>query len=223
MSDAYIKALKDRHGLKAQDYKNGAELFASKCEFMRSVITEDQLPNMRLFEVAFAGRSNVGKSSLINGLLGKKDMARTSKTPGRTQQLNFFNLGDRVLLVDMPGYGYAKVPDSERRIWDEFLPHYLSDRTNLKRVFVLIDARHGIKDSDRMMLDVLNQAAVPYQPVFTKCDQVKTQQIDALQQQLDEMAPSMPVLFPHPVFASSRTGQGIDILQAYIAELIKAG
>lgn len=144
-----------------------------QAEFVLGMSDLTQLPDNDIPEVAFAGRSNVGKSSLLNALTGRRDLARTSNTPGRTQQLNFFNLSDRLYLVDMPGYGYAKVSKKMRSEWDTLIFDYLRGRPNLRCVFVLIDSRHGLKDSDEMLMEMLDDAAVPYRIILTKVDKQK--------------------------------------------------
>jgi GTP-binding protein len=156
------------------------KLFAGSCDFMRGVGKLADLPEQALPEIAFAGRSNVGKSSLINALTGRKALARTSHTPGRTQELNFFDIGGRFYLVDMPGYGYAKVSKTQKESWNQLIRSYLRGRATLRCVFVLIDSRHGIKDSDAEILTLLDQSAVPYRIVLTKADEVRREQLAAV-------------------------------------------
>ncbi len=206
----------------AQEYKAASALFSAPCRFLRGVRKMDDVQQFSIPEIAFAGRSNVGKSSLLNALIRHKNMARVSNTPGRTQELNFFSLGDKLILVDMPGYGYAKVPVAERQSWDQFLPEYLSTRDKLKCVFTLVDARRGIKDNDIEMMDLLNQTGAAFQLIFTKCDQVKTQQIEILQGEADQLRGQFPLASDTAMFVSGKTRQGVDDLQASIYRLIKS-
>ncbi len=200
--------------------KQGRELFARPCIFVRGASDMAHLPNTRFSEVAFAGRSNVGKSSLLNALCGRKDLARTSKTPGRTQELNLFNLGDRLMLCDLPGYGFAKVPPEARKLWNEFLPLYLSQRRQLRRVFVLIDGRHGPKDNDADMLKWLNDSGVSFQIILTKADQVKPTARPAIDQMVRDLQPIYPGLWQDWIWASAKTKEGLDGLKATIAALL---
>jgi GTP-binding protein len=153
------------------------KLFAGEVDFMRGVSGLQHLPDQDLPEIAFAGRSNVGKSSLINALTNRKALARTSHTPGRTQELNFFNVGGRFYLVDMPGYGYAKVSKTQKDSWNQLIRSYLRGRATLRCVFVLIDSRHGIKDSDAEIMTLLDESAVAYRIVLTKSDEVKREKL----------------------------------------------
>lgn len=204
-----------------QDYAAGDKLCAAPCDFMRGVKQTSDLQSLRMPEIAFAGRSNVGKSSLLNALIGRRDMARTSKTPGRTKELNFFNLGDRLILVDMPGYGFAKVPETERRRWDKFLPEYLSGRENLCRVFLLIDARHGIMDNDIQMIDLLHQTGAAFQLIYTKIDQIaENSKHDLLRDAEFRLAAVQNAVMP-ALFVSSKNKNGIRDLRATIASLVR--
>jgi len=201
------------------------KLFAQTFVFIRGVPAMKFLPPQGPPEVAFAGRSNVGKSSLINALLGQKGIARTSNTPGRTQELNFFvpdgysgETGDLppIAIVDMPGYGYAKAPKETVDRWTDLVFDYLRGRVSLKRVFLLIDARHGIKKNDEAVMDLLDKAAVSYQVVLTKTDKIKPGAADRL---LEETATKMrkrPAAFPEVLSTSSEKGAGIDALRAAI-------
>ena len=156
----------------AMRLKAGVELFNKRCDFVLSVANLNQLPHDDRVEIAFAGRSNVGKSSLINALFGQKKLAKTSATPGRTQQLNYFNLNDKLYVVDLPGYGFAKAPKDIVKSWQKLINTYLVGRASLRRVFLLIDSRHGVKKIDEEIMDMLDKAAVTYQIVLTKIDKI---------------------------------------------------
>lgn len=206
--------------LDQRDIQDAQKLLTGPCHFLRGIQTLEQLPDERLPEVAFAGRSNVGKSSLINALTGRKALARTSNTPGRTQQLNFFDLGPegapRLRLVDMPGYGYAKVSKSDRKNWQNMMKNYLRGRLNLKRAFVLIDGRHGVKESDKEMMDMLDQAAVSYTLVLTKTDKVKSQDRSRILDETQVVIKKRPAAFPDILPSSSENGFGIDDLRVLL-------
>ena len=160
--------------------EQGKILFERPCNFMLGVAWLEQLPPTDALEIAFAGRSNVGKSSLINALFGKKDLARASATPGRTQQLNFFDLDNVMNVVDLPGYGYAQAPEKQVKTWNDLVFTYLKGRPNLRRVYVLIDSRHGIKDKDIEVMKMLDKAAVSYQIVLTKADKIKMSELEKM-------------------------------------------
>jgi GTP-binding protein len=194
-------------------------LFAKPIQFVAGVATLDQLPELTLPEVAFIGRSNVGKSSLLNALVGQNHLARTSSTPGHTRQLNFFNLYDVVHLVDVPGYGYAKASKKEVKQWQGVLFDYLRGRRQLARAFVLIDARHGVKEADHDMLKRLDDAAVSYQFVLTKAD--KATDLGAVQEETLHVAARHPAAFPGIVTTSAATKQGIDALQDAVIEALR--
>jgi GTP-binding protein len=199
----------------------GRLLFAQEWRFATAAASLESLPKMRGVEIAIAGRSNVGKSSLINALTGRNALARTSNTPGRTQELIFFAGDPALTLVDMPGYGYAAAPKQKVQAWTELIHAYLRGRANLARVYVLIDARHGLKDADGPALDALSEAAVSHQVVLTKADQVKpvelAERIAATETALRKRAAA----FPHVATTSARDGTGIPELRAAIARLKK--
>jgi GTP-binding protein len=177
------------------------------------------LPPTDAAEVAFAGRSNVGKSSLVNALTGRRGLARASGQPGRTKQLNFFDLGGRLALVDMPGYGYAQTTRSVKEDWQGLMFDYLRGRPTLRRVVLLMDARIEVKDSDRAVMDLLDRAAVTYQLVLTKADSVRPTPLAAKQAEIAALARAHPAAFPEIVTTSAETGAGIDLLRAALAEL----
>ncbi|WP_373283918.1 ribosome biogenesis GTP-binding protein YihA/YsxC [Elstera cyanobacteriorum] len=194
----------------------GRKLFAGPCDFVAAVPTIDRLPPITLTEVAFAGRSNVGKSSLVNALTGRSTLARTSNTPGRTQQLNFFSLGEKLLLVDMPGYGYAEVPKAEAARWAEVIDLYLRGRASLRRVCLLVDARHGVKKNDLDSMDWLDQRAVPYQIVLTKADKLKQKDREDLLAATAKTISRRPAAHPDIIVTSAETGEGIPALRAVL-------
>ncbi len=197
----------------------GRKLFAGQTDFLKGVVAMDGLPPADRIEVCFAGRSNVGKSSLINALTGRKGLARSSNTPGRTQEINFFALADAHYLVDLPGYGFANAPVAIVEKWQRLLKNYLVGRPNLRRAFVLIDARHGVKKVDEEILRLLDTSAVTFQVVLTKADKVKAKDREAVIAQVQKALASHPAAFPGIVLTSSEKGDGIDTLRAIIATL----
>jgi len=206
--------------------EEGRLLFAGPCDFFWAAAKIDNLPPPGAPEIAFAGRSNVGKSSILNALTGRNSLARTSHTPGRTQELNFFALGgppgeERLRLVDMPGYGYASASKQKIASWTSLMSDYLRGRQTLARVFVLVDGRHGVKDVDAQMFDLLDQSAVSYQVILTKRDEVKASDAQARVDSTLEALRRRPAAYPQTIFTSARTGEGVSELRAAIAALLR--
>ncbi|MGM0584369.1 MAG: ribosome biogenesis GTP-binding protein YihA/YsxC [Pseudomonadota bacterium] len=199
----------------------GRKLFAGPVDFLLSAPAIKDLPPADRVEVCFAGRSNVGKSSLINALTGRKGLARASNTPGRTQALNFFAVGDRLHLVDLPGYGFAKAPVKVVEAWQRVLRDYLSGRPTLRRVFLLIDSRHGPKAVDREIMELLDRAAVPFQAVLTKADKPKAAALAKACEALAEELGRHPAAFPEILTTSADKGQGLERLRAAVASLLE--
>ncbi len=197
----------------------GRLLFAGPIAFELGVVAMEHLPDGDVPEVAFAGRSNVGKSSLVNALTGRKALARASVAPGRTRELNFFRMGDRLRLVDLPGYGHAKAPKAEIARWTALTRDYLRGRASLKRVFVLIDSRHGVKPHDGDVMEVLDEAAVNYQLVLTKADKIKPTELAEIAIATAAVIAKRPAAHPEIIATSSETGFGIEVLRAEIAAL----
>ncbi|OJX68498.1 ribosome biogenesis GTP-binding protein YihA/YsxC [Magnetospirillum sp. 64-120] len=197
----------------------GRLLFARDITFLRGAVDLVTLPPFGLPELAFAGRSNVGKSSLINALCGRSTVARTSNTPGRTQELNFFDVNSRLILVDMPGYGFASAPKDKVDAWTRLIKGYLRGRPTLRRCVLLVDSRHGIKDNDREMMDMLDKAAVVYQVVLTKIDKLNKTEAEAVESRTLEEIAKRVAAFPRIVVTSSEKGIGIPELRAEIVQL----
>jgi len=196
-------------------------LFRRPCTFLKGVVNVAGLPGDVLPEVAFAGRSNVGKSSLLNALVGQKALARTSNTPGRTREVNYFVLDDRAYLVDLPGYGYAKASKKEVAGWNRLIQDYLKGRASLRRVFLLIDARHGLKTSDAPTLELMDMAAVSYQAVLTKADKVKAGELEKMIERTAKELSKHPAAFPEIIATSARKGTGLPELRAAILTLMR--
>ncbi len=194
-------------------------LFRNKTEFVLGVAKLEQLPLSNLPEIAFAGRSNVGKSSIINALTGQKGLAKTSNTPGRTQQLNFFKLADKIHIVDLPGYGYAQAPEAQVKQWQKVISAYLQGRVNLKRVFLLIDSRHGIKKVDEEVMEMLDKAAVTYQLVLTKADKISLAALTKVKADIEAEEGKHAAAYKKVLTTSSEKNIGISELRAEIASL----
>ena len=203
-------------GYTPEELEFGRKLFAGECNYFMSAETIAGLPPITVPEIAFCGRSNVGKSSLVNALTGRNTLCRTSSNPGHTQKLNYFNLANKLFLVDMPGYGYAKVSKDKSSLWNHLIRDYLKGRPNLRRVLMLIDSRHGIKDSDREIMDMLDECAVSYQIVFTKLDELKKGQSPVVNFKKSDHAAMMEEFFP----TSAEKSLGIPELRADLAKII---
>ncbi|GAB4537706.1 MAG: ribosome biogenesis GTP-binding protein YihA/YsxC [Ruegeria sp.] len=199
--------------------EKGRKLFAGPSEFVKGVVAMNGLPAPDRLEVCFAGRSNVGKSSLINALTGTKGLARASNTPGRTQEINFFTQGPDLYLVDLPGYGYANAPVKVVEKWQRLLKQYLSGRQTLRRAFVLIDSRHGVKPVDDEIMKLLDTSAVTFQCVMTKADKVKAKDREKVLAQVRGALSKHPAAYPEIVLTSSEKGDGIPTLRSIIANL----
>jgi len=204
----------------ADEIETGRKLFAAEWRFMSAAASIDSLPAMDGVEIAFAGRSNVGKSSLINALTNRNALARTSHTPGRTQELIFFSAGGPRMLVDMPGYGYAAAPKAKVAAWTRLIRAYLRGRVNLGRVYLLVDARHGLKSADDEVLDLLDEAAVSYEIVLTKTDAVKPTELAVTVGAVLAAVRKRPAAFPDVLATSARTGAGLAEMRAAVARLL---
>ncbi|MCC5958420.1 MAG: YihA family ribosome biogenesis GTP-binding protein [Rhodobacteraceae bacterium] len=199
--------------------ERGRKLMTGQVEFLKGVVAMDGLPPADRMEVCFAGRSNVGKSSLINALTGRKAIARTSNTPGRTQEINYFTVADSHYLVDLPGYGFAKAPIPIVERWQRLLKAYLSGRATLRRAFLLVDMRHGVKPVDAEIMKLLNSSAVTFQVVLTKADKLGSAARDQTLEQVRSALAKHPAAYPEIIVTSSETGGGIPTLRAIIADL----
>lgn len=205
----------------ADEAEAGRKLFAGRCDFVKGVVAMDGLPPADRPEICFAGRSNVGKSSLINALTGRKALARASNTPGRTQEINFFDLGGRLYLVDLPGYGYAEAPVAVVAKWQALLKTYLAGRATLRRAYLLIDARHGAKAVDHEIMALLDVAAVSFQAVLTKADKIGATALDAVIARLGEDLKRHPAAYPEIIATSSETSAGLPTLRAAAERLLR--
>ncbi|WP_138469824.1 ribosome biogenesis GTP-binding protein YihA/YsxC [Poseidonocella sp. HB161398] len=200
--------------------ETGRKLFAGETTFVKGVVAMSGLPPADRLEICFAGRSNVGKSSLINALTGRKGLARASNTPGRTQEINYFER-DALYLVDLPGYGFANAPVATVAKWQELMKSYLSGRPTLRRAFVLIDSRHGVKKVDEEILKLLDRSAVTFQVVLTKADKIKTSEYPKLLEQVAKALSKHPAAYPELILTSSEKGEGIPTLRSTIAGLLE--
>ena len=206
-----VATMEGRKNLKARN-----SLFSSQVDFVKGVVSLDGFPPDDRPEVCFAGRSNVGKSSLLNAITKRKSLARTSNTPGRTQQINYFSVSNKLYIVDLPGYGYAKAPLHEVQKWQKLVFSYMSGRRNLKRIFLLIDIRHGIKSNDIEIMNLLDEAAVNYQIIFTKCDKIKGQTLENLVMDYAKSLDSQIAVYPEVIISSAQQKEGIEIIRSEI-------
>ena len=206
-----VATMEGRKNLKAKN-----SLFSSQIDFVKGVVSLDGFPPDDRPEVCFAGRSNVGKSSLLNAITKRKSLARTSNTPGRTQQINYFSVSNKLYIVDLPGYGYAKAPLHEVQKWQELVFSYMSGRRNLKRIFLLIDIRHGIKSNDIEIMNLLDEAAVNYQIIFTKCDKIKGQILENLVMDYTKSLDPQIAVYPEVIISSAQQKKGIEIIRSEI-------
>ena len=200
--------------------EQGRLLFSKETSFVKGVVDMKGLPNPDKIEVCFSGRSNVGKSSLINALTGRKGLARASNTPGRTQEINFFSIPENHYLVDLPGYGYANAPIKVVEKWQNLLKQYLAGRQSLRRAFMLVDGRHGVKKVDEDIMSMLDSSAVTFQVVLTKLDKVKEKDRDSILDQVRTSLQKHPAAFPEIILTSSEKGWGIQTLRSVIAKLV---
>jgi GTP-binding protein len=199
--------------------ETGRKLFAQQCDFLLGVLELAQMPVADVPEITFAGRSNVGKSSFINALTGRKDLARVSVTPGRTQEINFFDLGGRLTLTDLPGYGYAQAPKDKVELWTDFIRKYLKGRPNLRRAMVLIDSRHGLKETDREIMTLMDDSAVNYQIIMTKADKVKPGPLAATRAAIAKELAEHVAAHPDILVTSAADGFGLPEARAALSEL----
>lgn len=204
--------------LDAETLKAAEKTFRRECRFVAGADSFARIPKSHIPEVAFAGRSNVGKSSLINAVTGRKNLARSSNTPGRTQQINFFNLDEQLQLADLPGYGYAKATRSKVHAWNTMVSQYLRTRNNLKRLFVLIDARHGLLAADFKALDIIDGGGIPYIGVLTKADKIKKAELEAVKASVEDVFRTRKTSFPRVYVTSAEKGWGIPELRAILLQ-----
>lgn len=216
MSDLTPQEIQER----AEAQRHTRWLFGHPCTFVTSVYQLETLPSRDWPEIAFAGRSNVGKSTLINAVFQKKGLAKASSTPGRTQCLNFFQMDRHLHVVDMPGYGYAKAPKSMVDDWNKMLRLYLKGRTQLKRVFLLIDSRHGLKENDIEIMNMLDEAAVSYQAILTKIDKIKAPAVKVRVAEIEAAMPKHPALYPDVLVSSSEKTEGLEEIRQAIARVV---
>lgn len=212
-------SIRETSGLSKRDLEAGRLLFARDVTFMLSAVSLETLPPARLPEICFAGRSNVGKSSLINALTNRKGLARASNTPGRTRELNYFNVDERLFIVDLPGYGYAKASKTDIARWTKLTRAFLFGRASLRRVFLLIDSRHGMKDTDLELMGMLDETAVTYQVILTKIDKLKKGELEKVLAKTQKTISKRPAAFPEIIYTSSEKKNGLDELRAEITGL----
>jgi GTP-binding protein len=206
--------------LSEEALSEGERFFKGESSFVLGVVKFEQLPQDSLPEIAFAGRSNVGKSSLLNALMNRKNLARTSNTPGRTREVNFFKINDKAYLVDLPGYGYAKAPKKEVLGWNKLIMDYLQGRSNLSRICLLIDSRHGIKNNDEEIMKVLDSAAVNYNIVLTKTDKINAKELENIKNDVANKLRNHPACNPRVIATSSAKGFGLNELRAELCLVI---
>ena len=205
--------------LELSELTHGERLFTREIDFLKGVVQPKELPEQNRVEICFCGRSNVGKSSLINALTNRKNLARTSNTPGRTQEINFFTLSDSYYLVDLPGYGFAKMPHSIKVKRQNFLIDYLRARAAIRRVFALVDSRHGPKKIDLEIFSTLNSSAVSFQLVYTKVDKIKNENYTSLLSMAEGVFKEYPVMLPEVILTSKKSNQGVSYLRKVIADI----
>ena len=203
----------------AEALESGRLLFAKSCDFVLGAAKLDHIPESRLPEIAFAGRSNVGKSSLVNALTGRKTLARVSNTPGRTREINFFRLGDKLMLADLPGYGYARASKAQSEQWAGLIFEYLRGRPNLRRVILLVDSRRGLLENDEEVMTLLDRAAVSYQLILTKTDKLKPAELTEIASRVAAQSRTHGAAHPDLIATSAITGEGIPELRAELAAL----
>jgi len=213
------QSLKDGAPFDQETLATAHHLFTRKIDFVTGALSEEYLPATKLPEVAFAGRSNVGKSSLINALVGQRQLARASNTPGRTQEINFFNLAERLMLVDLPGYGYAQAPRDKAEVWSVFIRRFLKGRPQLRRALVLIDSRHGVKPLDEDIMTMMDESAMNYQIVLTKTDKIKPAELERCTASVAAIAAKHTAAHPLILPTSSSEGSGLANLRAALSEL----
>jgi len=214
MTDSPQNGGEDGFAFDAETLKEAEKFFRRECRFVAGADSFARIPPSPVAEIAFAGRSNVGKSSLINALTGRKNLARSSNTPGRTQQINFFDLDGVLQLADLPGYGYAKATRSKVHAWNTMVSQYLKTRNNLKRLFVLVDARHGLLAADYKALDIIDGAGVPYIAILTKADKVKKAELETIKAGVEDVMRTRKTSFPRVYITSAEKGWGIPELRA---------
>jgi GTP-binding protein len=207
---------------RADAIERGRLLFAKSCDFVLGASTLDHIPKSRMPEIAFAGRSNVGKSSLVNALTGRKTLARVSNTPGRTREINFFRLDDRLMLADLPGYGFARASKEMSERWGKLIFEYLRGRPQLRRVILLIDSRRGLLENDDEVMTLLDRAAVSYQLILTKTDKLKPSELDAIVARVTAASRKHGAAHPDLIATSAETGDGIPELRAELAALTES-